>query len=348
MTDRGLEMAQTELPKIAKAGVFKPWYGLILVTAFFLVAPSFLPLSIVSDVLVYAIAVLGFDILYGHTGFLSFGHSAYFGMGTYGTALFLQFAMFKQIPVPDTWLWLAIPAGIIVAVAAGWLGGYLTFRAGTAVYGTFITIAVQFSFWWAMLKWYWVTGGENGIVNIPYIVLEIPGLFRITLQDMHTAYFFNLLIAIPTFCIIYRLMHSPFGMILRSIRENSERATFLGYNVHRYRMYSFALSALFCGVGGALYVNYYRFTGLHTIDWLASGDLVTIPVLGGSGVFWGPIIGSLIFIMIKDYFSIYTWFWRLFVGITVIVVMLFFRRGVWGMLERISHSISTRVGREKQ
>jgi branched-chain amino acid transport system permease protein len=341
-------MHRIEKSEALKTGWLKPWYGLFITAIFFLIGPFFLPLSIVSDILVYAIAVLGFDILYGHTGFLSFGHSAYFGMGTYGTALFLQFAMFKQIPVPDTWLWLAIPAGIIVAVAVGWLGGYLTFRAGTAVYGTFVTIAIQFSFWWAMLKWYWVTGGENGIVNIPYLVFEIPGLFRITLQDMNTAYFFNLLVAIPTLCLIYRLMYSPFGMILRSIRENSERATFLGYDVPRYRMYSFILSALFCGVGGALYVNYYRFTGLHTIDWLASGDLVTMPVLGGSGIFWGPIIGSLIFIMIKEYFSMYTWFWRSFVGITVIVVMLFFRRGVWGILERISHSISIGIRRQRQ
>ncbi|MEM2106974.1 MAG: branched-chain amino acid ABC transporter permease, partial [Candidatus Bathyarchaeia archaeon] len=212
-------------------------------------------------------------------------------------------------------------------------------------YGTFVTIAIQFSFWWAMLKWYWVTGGENGIVNLPWLVFRIPGLPMVSLQDMHAAYFFNLLIAIPALCIMYRIMHSPFGLILRSIRENEERVLFLGYNVHRYRMYSFILSALFCGIGGALYVNYYRFTGLHTIDWLSSGDLVIMPVLGGSGVYWGPIIGAFVFIMFKDYFAVYTWFWRLFVGGIAIIVMLFFRRGVWGLLERASHSISARLGR---
>ncbi|MEM2961323.1 MAG: branched-chain amino acid ABC transporter permease [Candidatus Bathyarchaeia archaeon] len=323
----------------------KPWYGLFLVITFFLVGPFFLPLSIMADVMVYSLAVLGFDLLWGHTGFLSFGHSAYFGIGTYGTAIFLQFAMFKQIPVPETWLWLAIPVGILVATAAGWFGGFLTFRARAGVYGTFVTIAIQFSFWWAMLKWYWVTGGENGIVNLPWLVFRIPGLPMISLQDMHAAYFFNLLIAIPALCIMYRIMHSPFGLILRSIRENEERVLFLGYNVHRYRMYSFILSALFCGIGGALYVNYYRFTGLHTIDWLSSGDLVIMPVLGGSGVYWGPIIGAFVFIMFKDYFAVYTWFWRLFVGGIAIIVMLFFRRGVWGLLERASHSISARLGR---
>jgi len=333
-------MSQSEVMKMRW---FKPWYGLFIVSAFFIVSPAFLPLSIASDVLIFSIAVLGFDLLYGHTGFLSFGHSAYFGMGTYGTALFLQFAMFKQIPIPDDWLWLAIPVGIIVATFVGWLGGYLTFRAGTAVYGTFVTIAVQFSFWWAMLKLWWITGGENGIVNLPYLVFNIPWLSQVTLKDMHAAYYFNLLIALPILCVIYRLIYSPFGMILRSIRENAERATFLGYNVKRYRMYSFILSALFGGVGGALYVNYYRFTGLHTIDWLAAGDLVTMAVLGGSGVFWGPIIGSLVFIIIKDYLSMYTWFWRLFVGITAIMVMLFFRKGVWGLLERSSYILSRAV-----
>ncbi len=337
-------MSDTETTELSVKW-FRSWQGLFVVIAFFLIAPFFLPLSIVSDVMVFTMAVMGFDLLYGYTGFLSFGHSAYFGVGTYATAIFLQSAMFKQIPIPDTWFWLAIPVGIVIAAAAGWLGGFLTFRARAGVYGTFVTIAIQFSFWWAMLKWYWVTGGENGIVNLPFLVFEIPGLATISLQDMHSAYFFNLLVAIPVFFVAYRIVHSPFGLILRSIRENEERVAFLGYDVHRYRMYSFILSAFLCGVGGALYVIYYRFTGLHTIDWLSSGDLVIMSVLGGSGVYWGPIIGSFLFIMIKDYFSLYTWFWRLFVGGTAIIVILFFRHGVWGILEKVSRA--TRIRREE-
>jgi branched-chain amino acid transport system permease protein len=312
---------------------FKQWHGLFIAFAFFFIAPSFMPLSIAADVLVFFIAALGFDILFGHTGFLSFGHSAFFGLGTYGTAIFLQFAMFKQIPVPPNMLWLAILSGLAVATVAGWLCGFLAFRR-PGVYGTFITVAFQFAMWWLMLKWYWVTGGENGIVNIPWLVFQIPGLPEISLQSPYSAYFFNIMIAIPVICIAYRIVHSPFGLILRSIKDNEERTSFLGYDVHRYRILSFIVSALLGGFGGALYVNYYRFTGLHTIDWLASGDIVIMAVLGGSGVFWGPLVGAAVYVTFKDYIAFHTHYWRIFIGPLAILVMLFFRQGIWGLLEK--------------
>jgi branched-chain amino acid transport system permease protein len=317
---------------------FKPWYGLFIAVILFAIAPSFMPLSIVSDILVFFIVVLGFDLLFGHTGFLSFGHSAFFGLGTYGTAIFLKYAMLGKIPIPPTWYWLALVIGVIVATGAGVLGGYLALRR-PGVYGTFITVAFQQAMWWLMLKWYWVTGGENGLVNLPYLTFKLPGLPQISLADPYSAYFFNLLIAIPIICLVYRLIHSPYGLILRAIKDNEERVRFLGYNVHKYKLSSFTLSAFLGGVGGALYVNYYQFTALHTIDWLASGDIVIMAVLGGSGVFWGPLIGSALYIIIKDFLTFYTWWWRIFVGSLAILVILFFRKGVWGILTSVSRKL---------
>jgi len=303
--------------------------SLIIVALLFVFAPYILPPSIAADILVFSLFALAFDILFGHMGIVSFGHAAYFGLGAYGAALFLTY-----VKLPPTLLWLSILAGVLLAGAGAWVFGFLSLRR-SGLYLALITLAFSQMVWFVMLKWTDVTGGENGLVNLPTLVFQVPGVFTVNMNSPILIYYFNFVVVFVAMILLYRLLYSPFGLIIRSIRDNEERVGFLGYNVQRYKLMAFIASGLFSGLAGALYCIYQRFVALHTLDWIMSGDVVLMTLIGGGGTFFGPIVGAAIYIGIRDIISFYTAWWRIIVGVILVIVILFFRQGLWGMINTL-------------
>jgi branched-chain amino acid transport system permease protein len=274
-----------------------------------------------TDMLIFGLWAISFNILLGFTGILSFGHGLYFGLGTYGTGLFLKWVSVSPF---------SILAGIILATAAAAMVGiFCTIRRGH--YFALITVAFNQLFFFIFYSWRDFTGGDDGLVGIQRFSLDLP-FISIPLSDHYVRYYFFLTIVVITVFIIKRIVESPFGLILRGVRENDERVKCLGYEVNRYKFASFLLSGLFSGVAGTLYCIHLRYAGIPILNWLFSGDVIMMCVLGGMTTFFGPFAGAILFIFLRDVTSRYTMYWGLIVGAIFIALTLWLRKGVMGKL----------------
>lgn len=281
-------------------------------------------MALASRVLVYALAAMGLNLLLGFTGCMSFGEAAYFGLGGYGTGLFLTYLTNSSV--------IAVIAGTIVGgIAALALGPLVMRRRG--IYFAMITVAIGQIFYFIAERWNSFTGGEDGLSTFSRQPVHL-GFATVQLDAVGFYYFVLFFFAIGT-AIIALLLHSPLGHTFVAIRENRRRAQFLGIHVERYVWASFAIAGFIVGLAGALNALQNNFISPINLYWVESGNLVIMAVLGGMRSFWGPLVGAIIFVGIQDYVSSY--FpnnWESFIGGLFIIAVIFFPNGILGIVRR--------------
>ncbi len=279
--------------------------------------------------LVFAIAALGFNLLLGYTGLLSFGHSAYFGMGAYAVAFAVKYLRTESMEV-------FLLGGIVAAGAVAALFGLLCVRY-TKIFFGILTMALSQVLWSLAFKFFWVTGGSDGL-RVPTPTL-LGGLVRAGSDKFeflsHRYYFYVLAIFVISVAVMWVIVHSPFGKALQAIRDNETRAEFVGVQVWHYRWVAFLISGIFTGVAGALWVPLNGLTTPDILHWTFSGKMVFFTVLGGFQTFFGPIIGAVIYNYLETYAVGHTVYWQMVLGIVLVVLVLGLPAGIVGTLKRL-------------
>ncbi|MBX9774006.1 MAG: branched-chain amino acid ABC transporter permease [Xanthobacteraceae bacterium] len=294
----------------------------VLMTAILLVAPLIVYPVFLMKALCFALFACAFNLLLGYVGLLSFGHALFFGWASYASA---HAAKVWGLP-PE----LAILFGAMVAAGFGLIVGALAIRR-QGIYFAMITLALaQMMFFFAVQAPF--TGGEDGIQGVPRG--RLFGL--IDLADQTSMYFTVLAIFLGSFLIIYRIINSPFGEVLKAIRENEPRAISLGYRTDRYKLLAFVLSATFAGVAGATKAIVFQLASLTDVDWPMSGEVILMTLVGGLGTVFGPVVGAFFIVTLENYLT-HIGQWVLVVqGMIFVACVLLFRRGIVGALMRLT------------
>jgi len=287
-------------------------------------------IQLVTYGLIAAIAALGFNLLLGYTGLLSFGHSAYFGIGAYTVAFVVQRLGPHSM---EFYILIGIP---VVAIASA-LFGYVCVRH-TRIFFGILTLAISQVVYSLALKLYWVTGGSDGL-RVPRPALLL-GLLNFSgprgFQQFITSYYYYVL-AIFVVCVVlmWVVVHSPFGKALQAIRDNEVRARFLGLRIRRFRWISFLVSGTFTGLAGILWVPLNGLTTPDVLYWTFSGEIVFSALLGGFRNFTGPIVGGIVFTYLKTYAVATTEYWQLLLGVVLVTLVLVLPTGIVGGLSTL-------------
>lgn len=283
--------------------------------------------------LIFAVAALGFNILLGYTGLLSFGHSAYFGVGAYAVAFMVKYWRVQSME-------LFLIGGALATLVAAALFGFVCVRY-TRIFFSILTLALSQVLWSLAFKFFWVTGGTDGLrVPTPYLIGGLLGKPEDKVSFLaHRYYYFVLVVFAVCVWLMWLIVHSPFGKALQAIRDNETRAEFVGIQVQKYRWIAFLLSGAFTGLAGALWVP---LNGLVTPDilyWPFSGEIVFLAVLGGFRTFTGPIVGALVFNYLKTWAIGYTVYWQLLVGVVLVALVLSMPAGIVGTAGRLASKL---------
>jgi branched-chain amino acid transport system permease protein len=284
--------------------------------------------------LIAAIAALGFNLLLGYTGLLSFGHSAFFGIGAYTVAF-----LFRNLGIQsmEVYMLIGVP---IVAIASG-LFGYISVRH-TRIFFGILTLALSQVLYSLALKLFWITGGTDGLrVARPTLLATVigfsgPGAFQ---RFLTTYYYYVLVVFAICVAIMWMIVHSPFGKALQAIRDNETRAAFLGIGIRRFRWLAFLISGTFTGLAGILWAP---LNGLATPDvlyWTFSGEIVFTALLGGFRNFTGPIVGGIVYTYLKTYAVATTEYWQALLGAVLVLLVIVLPKGIVGALSQITHRL---------
>jgi branched-chain amino acid transport system permease protein len=293
--------------------------------------------------LAFAIAALGFNLLLGYTGLLSFGHSAYFGAGAYTVAFVVRDLHVHSME-------LCILGGIVSALLVSALFGYACVRH-TRIFFGILTLALSQVLYSLALKFFWVTGGTDGLrVGWNGLTL-LGGLIDFQGRGAYqrfvfSYYYYVLALFVIAILIMWVIVHSPFGKALQAIRDNEVRADFVGIQVRRYRWLAFIISGLFTGLAGALWVPLNGLTTPEVLYWPFSGEIVFMTVLGGFRTFFGPIIGAVAFNYLKVYAVASSQYWQLVLGMVLVILVMLLPAGIVGTLGNLGKRL-TRRGPEK-
>lgn len=290
--------------------------------------------------LIFAIAALGFNLLLGYTGLLSFGHSAYFGAGAYGVAL-----MAKYWGVTSMELY--IIGGVIITAAISAIFGAICVRH-TKIFFAILTLALSQVLWTLAYKFFWITGGTDGL-RVPFSkVTLLGGAIEFTaggsyFKFIHAYYYYVLVIFCVCVALMWLIVHSPFGKTLQAIRDNETRARFLGVGILRYRWLAFLVSGIFTGLAGILWVPLNGLTTPDILYWPMSGKIVFFTVLGGFRNFTGPIVGAIGYNYLEVFAVSKTQYWQFLLGSVLIALVLFMPGGLVGALSRLSGIIKSKL-----
>ena len=274
--------------------------------------------------LVFAIAALGFNLLLGYTGLLSFGHSAFFGMGAYAVALMVKYLGTASME-------LFILAGVLSSAMVALLFGVVCVRY-TRIFFGILTLALSQVLWSLALKLFWVTGGTDGLrVPTPTLLGGLAGPSADKQVFLaYRYYYYVLLLFLAATALMWLIVRSPFGKALQAIRDNETRAEFVGIQVRRYRLVAFVVSGVFTGLAGALWVPLNGLTTPDILYWPFSGRIVFFAVLGGFRTFTGPIVGAVVFNYLETYAIANTTYWQLVLGVVLVVLVLAMPAGLVG------------------
>jgi branched-chain amino acid transport system permease protein len=308
-------------------GVGAIWIALML--APYWMAPLGGYTALGTRVLVLGLAAMSVNFLLGFTGVLSFGHSAYFGLGAYGAGFALKFL------APSTPL--ALLCGMLLGgIAGAVLGALIARRRG--VYFAMVTIAFGQVFYYIAFQWSSLTGGDDGLRGFSRQPLNLGVTTIDILSNANAFYYFVLLCFAMAVGAMAFILRSPFGRTMIAIRENERRARFLGIPVDRHIWIAFTASCFFMAFAGALYALVNNFADPRGLHYSQSGDFVMMAVMGGMRTFWGPLLGAVVFVVLQDYLSSVTVNWMSFVGMLFVAIVLFFPRGLLGFLYRRSEA----------
>lgn len=306
------------------------WGGFCVVVGLLIVAPLALPTfwaKFCTEILIWGLLAMSSDILIGYTGMVSFGHSAFFGLGMYGAA-----GALLMVSPPS--LVLALAFGLIAAAAVSAFVAYFSTRLRD-IYFAITTLIFSQIFYVIIFTWTEVTGGENGL-TFKRPELGITGIWSEPFTN-ETLHWFVLAVVVGSYLILRRVMQSPFGMVLQSIRENEPRTRAIGYPVERYKIVAVMLSGVFAGLAGVLYALQNRFAAPDFVFFLVSGEAVIFNVMGGIGTLVGPIVGAATFLLLREFLG------RIFgeqfpylipLGFIFIAIIIFLPQGLLGFARR--------------
>jgi branched-chain amino acid transport system permease protein len=284
----------------------------------YLLSPYYL--GLVVKMMIFALFAMSLDLLLGYTGMASLGHAAYFGVAAYATGL---------LALKLGWnVWLALPAGVILAAITAFVLGFLVLRTRGS-YFLMITLALSQVLWGIAFGWRSLTGGDDGLPDVPR---PNPGL-PWSMSDNAPFYYFVLFFVVIGTLLLARVVSSPFGHALRGIRESETRMMALGYNVWRYKLVAFVLGATFAGLAGCLYVYYNRFVSPDYIHVARSAEVLLMVILGGAGTLIGPAIGAALIVLLENTISAFTERWLMILGFVYVLVALFAPSGVIGLIQ---------------
>jgi branched-chain amino acid transport system permease protein len=286
------------------------------------VAPYFV-IFVATEILIMGLFATSFNLLFGFTGLLSFGHAAYFGTGAYIAALLLRDLQ------PD-FVWVLLAAGLGAGLLAFVIGA-LCVRLNE-VYFAMLTLAFGMMVYVVFHQWRSMTGGTDGVAGFPITALGF-GVHGQLGNPVHYYYLVLVVVAASLFA-LYRITVSPFGLILRAMRENTERVAFAGVPVYRYRLYAFVLAGAFAGLAGALFSPFNRIAVPEMVHWTQSAEPVLMAILGGASYFFGPLFGAAVFLTLERWITSYTTEWMIYLGIILLLLVIFLPRGILGLFDR--------------
>jgi branched-chain amino acid transport system permease protein len=307
-----------------EGGLSAPLIPVLIVGALLVPAlPGVFWTEVGTEILILGLFAMSFNMIYGYMGQISFGHAAFFGLGAYATAiLFRDFS--GGTGEITTWQFFA---SLLVALPVAALGalivGFFVVRL-TGIYFAILTLAFGELLFFVVFSWYGFTGGDDGIQR-----LLPPPFFR----DEAAYYYLTLIIVVAAAALMWRITRSPFGFVLRSMRENQLRTRFIGIDVRRYMLVNFVIAGTFAGLAGALWGPFTRSVGPLLLGWQESGIAVFMTLIGGSGFFVGPIVGSVVYTFLQAYVTGFTVYWPLTIGLIILVIVLFSPGGLLGIID---------------
>jgi branched-chain amino acid transport system permease protein len=323
-----MKAASISLPR--QRIVFRQVVGVISIALVLLVLPRLVDAyqtQLLTYGLIMAVAALGFNLLLGHTGLLSFGHSAYFGLGAYAVAFMVRYLGIRSM---EFYILIGLPATALVSA----LFGYICVRH-TRIFFGILTLALSQVLWSLALKLFWITGGTDGL-RVPQPSL-LGGLITFNagqgfLHFITSYYYYVLGVFFICVAVMWVIVHSPFGKALQAIRDNETRAAFIAIRVPWFRWFAFLISGIFTGLAGILWVPLNGLTTPDILYWTFSGEIVFLTLLGGFRNFTGPIVGGIVFTYLKTYAVATTGYWQLLLGIVLLVLILVLPTGIVGAL----------------
>ncbi|HEX7002763.1 MAG TPA: branched-chain amino acid ABC transporter permease [Trueperaceae bacterium] len=319
---------------LRRDSVAREWLIMVIAAAVLLALPWFLVQiggyrELATRIIIFAIFALGFDLLVGFTGYLSFGHAAFWGVGAYVCGYY----MLHFSPNPLIGMLLAV---VVVGIIALVLGLITLRRHG--IYFAILTLAFAEMFYYAALaplqQW---TGGDNGLTGIP-----TPDLFGIELQG-NAVHLFTCAWALVAIYVALRIRRSPYGLILKAIKANERRLLYTGVDVFRYKVAAFTISGIYGGLAGSLYAIYETYVPTESLRWTTSGEVIIMSVIGGLGTLFGPMIGAGIVLYLENVLSAVTSQWYLILGLIFMAFVIFLPGGVVEAFGRIGR----RFGRKR-
>ncbi len=291
---------------------------LVLLAALPWIAPYFY-IFIATEILILGLFAASFNLVFGYTGMLSFGHAAFFGVGSYATAMLLQSMQWPLLAC----LMVSVLAGALLALVIGFFCVRLN-----EVYFAMLTLAFGMMVFAVVHQWRSVTNGSDGIAGFTVGTFGL-GL-DLTLANPSVYYHVVLALVVLAAALLYLVCRSSFGLILRAIRQNPERVAFCGLNVRSYRLAAFTIAGGFAGLAGGLMAPFLRIASPEMVHWSMSAEPVLMTILGGSGYFLGPFFGAGMFVLLETWITSVTHAWMLVLGIILALMVMFFRRGVLG------------------
>lgn len=294
-----------------------------LASLFLLLFPLVMPFKALAVmILIYGLYALGFNLLFGYLGLLSFGHSALFGAGAYLCGIAIV-----RLGLP--W-WAAIGVGCISGAVVAAAMGVVAIRT-RGIYFAMVTLALSQCVYFLFYQATDLTGGENGLRGVNVSEINLFGL-KLNFLDPLTRYYVVAAFVIAALLLLSRILASPFGAVIEAVRENEARASASGYDVRRVRLLTFVLSGAFCGLAGALQALHLSIVPMETLHYDTSGLAVMMALLGGMGTFFGPFVGAAVFLLLENLVSLWTVHWQLIVGAAFVICVLFFPQGILGSL----------------
>ncbi len=294
--------------------------------------------GIATTMAIFALFASGWNLLFGHVGELSFGHAMFFTIGAYATALYSKgfsvqmFGRTVQHAQTDD-LFIALVLSVAIALGWAWMLARVIIPRSSGIYFSMITLAFAQVIFFVTYRFSDLTGGEDGMQNI---ARPNPTGFG-WLQDSMHFYWFTAACVFIALCVLHYVLHSPFGSVLHAIRENKQRARFLGYDVNKYRVNAFVLSALFPAIGGWLWTFYQQAINPDAGSVEYSGNVVMMSMLGGVQAFMGPILGASVYWELQNNVSQLTKYWEAWIGVVFVVIVLIGPRGIMGLWDDVRH-----------
>lgn len=298
-------------------------HRVLAVLGFLFLFPLILPYEALAvNILIFGLFAMGFNLVFGYMGVLSFGHAAFFGVGSYGTAIAMVHFGVHWLP--------AVVIGIAAAGITAMIMGAMAIRT-RGIYFAMVTLALAQCVYYLVYQMSDWSGGEDGLTGVSTGTIDL-GVVSFDLFDPTAKYYFMYAFVALAIYIFSRILASPFGAVLEALRENENRARACGYNVQLTKWTAFVISGLFCGLAGALNAIHLSVVPIESLHYHLSGQAVMMSLLGGMGTFFGPFVGAMAFLLLEDVITLMTTHWQLFLGTIFVIFVLFFPKGIWGSI----------------